>query len=109
MEYNPYSRYPVCVDAVVFALDLRAPIDCVIRNVSEGGALLSLEKPVRLPKLIYLSLGKGAKVVECEIRWRNSNRLMGVRFTPNTSLEARRALLEACAFPEEQTTNASTR
>jgi hypothetical protein len=98
MTYDPYDRYPACVDALMFAGDLRSPINCVIRNVSEGGALLALDRPVQLPKRIYLTLSKGAQVLECEVRWRSSNRLFGVRFSPNNSPEARRALVETCAF-----------
>ena len=98
MTYDPYDRYPSCVDALMFAADLRSPINCVIRNVSEGGALLALDRPVQLPKRIYLALSKGAQVLECEVRWRHSNRLFGVRFSANNSLEARQALVEACAF-----------
>ena len=98
MTYDPYDRYPACVDALMFAGDLRTPINCVIRNVSEGGALLALDRPVQLPKRIYLALSKGAQVLECDVRWRSSNRLFGVRFSPNNSPEARRALVETCAF-----------
>ena len=98
MTYDPYDRYPARVDALMFAGDLRSPINCVIRNVSEGGALLALDRPVQLPKRIYLTLSKGAQVLECEVRWRSSNRLFGVRFSPNNSPEAQRALVETCAF-----------
>jgi hypothetical protein len=98
MTYDPYHRYPACVDALMFAADLRTPIPCVIRNISEGGALLTLDEPVPLPRRIYLTLSKGAQVLECEVRWRNSNRMFGVRFSGSNSPETRRALLDSCAF-----------
>ena len=98
MTYDPYERYPAHVDALMFAGDLRSHINCVIRNISEGGALLALDRPVQLPKRIYLALSKGAQVLECEVRWRNSNRLFGVRFSPNNSPEAQRALIDACVL-----------
>jgi hypothetical protein len=38
MDYDPYVRYAVRVNAKLFAVELRVPIDCIICNLSEGGA-----------------------------------------------------------------------
>lgn len=102
MEYDPYCRYPAAAEAFVQAAGLRGPIGCVIRNISEGGALVTLHRPVQLPKRIFLALRKGAEPVECEVRWRSSNRLFGLRFRPNNKVEALEALLHECAASGEE-------
>jgi hypothetical protein len=103
MDYDPYCRYPASAEALVHAAGLRAPVGCVIRNISEGGALVTLHKPMRLPKRIFLALRKGADALECEVRWRSSNRLFGVRFGPDNKASTLKALLKACAatVPEQ--------
>jgi PilZ domain len=103
MDYDPYCRYPASAEALVHASGLRVPIGCVIRNISEGGALVTLNRPVQLPKQIFLALRKGADALECEVRWRRSNRLFGVRFGPGNKPETLEALLKACVVttPEQ--------
>jgi hypothetical protein len=97
MNHDPYCRYPASAEAFVHADGLRAPVGCVIRNISEGGALVTLSRPVQLPKRIFLALRKGAAdALECEVRWRSSNRLFGVRFAPQNKAETLKALVNAC-------------
>lgn len=100
MDYDPYLRHAVHVDAKLFAATLRVPVDCIIRNLSERGALLAMELPVALPRRVYLSLGNGGCVLECDVRWWKANRLFGIRFSPNNSLETRYALVKFCSTRE---------
>jgi N-glycosylase/DNA lyase len=98
MDADPYVRFAVRMQARLFALDLPVPIDCVICNLSEHGAQLTVEQPVKLPKRVYLAVDKGGRVLECDVRWRKFNRLFGIRFSSNSNVEARRALVvRACA------------
>ena len=100
MDHDPYFRYPVHVNAKLFSTELRVPIDCVIRNLSEEGAQLALKEPASLPRRVYLSPVKGGCVFECDVRWWKSNRLFGIRFSPNSNREARHAFVESARTPE---------
>ena len=91
MDSDPYVRYAVRVQARLFAVELPVSVDCVICNLSESGAQLALEHPVKLPKRVYLAVGKGGRVFKCDVRWRKFNRLFGIRFS---NAEARRSLVE---------------
>ena len=98
MGSDPYVRYAVRVQARLFAVELPVPVDCLISNLSETGAQLVVKQPVKLPKRIYLAVGKGGCVFECDVRWWKFNRLFGIRFSSNSNVEARRALVaHACA------------
>ena len=94
MDSDPYVRYAVRVQARLFAVELPLSVDCVICNLSESGAQVALQQPAKLPKRVYLAVGKGGSVFECDVRWRKSNRLFGIRFTSNSNAEARRSLVE---------------
>ena len=94
MDSDPYVRYPVRVQARLFAVELPLSVDCVICNLSESGAQVALQQPAKLPQRVYLAVGKGGSVFECDVRWRKSNRLFGIRFSSNSNAEARRSLVE---------------
>jgi len=100
MDYDPYVRYAVRVHAKLFAVDLRVPLDCIICNLSEGGAQLALEQPFKLPRRVYLTVGEGGCVFECDVRWWKFNRLFGIRFSSDSDPKARRALVESAYSPE---------
>jgi len=99
MDYDPYVRSAVRVNAKLFAVELRVPIDCIICNLSEGGAQLALEQPVKLPRRVYLTVGNGGCLFECDVRWWKFNRLFGIRFSSDSNPEARRALVESAYLP----------
>ncbi len=46
-------------------------IECVVRNLSDGGALLSFGETTGVPKIFALRIG-GATLVNAEIRWRSA-------------------------------------
>jgi len=54
-------------------------IDCLIRNLSNGGALLMTDSPQSVPDRFDLGLEAVRPVRHCETRWRGNDRL-GVRF-----------------------------
>ena len=75
-------------------------MQCVIRNISEGGAMLAFHKSVRLPRRVYVTRGKGDRLLECEVRWRNCDRLFGMRFASTNSRQALHNLVRACALSD---------
>lgn len=56
-------------------------IDCVMRNVSEGGAALDVESPVGIPDRFDLVMKAETLVRKCWVVWRKDKRI-GVSFEP---------------------------
>jgi len=63
--------------SIVFGLT--SVIDCVIRNMSETGAQLSVESPIGIPDCFALLIKPGRIKRDCRVTWRKANRI-GVRF-----------------------------
>ena len=64
----------------------RPPIRCVIRNISDGGALLVLEKPQSLPYGFLLEIDGQDDIYGCEIRHHYGLKV-GVEFVDTTSIQ----------------------
>lgn len=63
--------------AIIFGLS--PSIDCVIRNMSETGALLVLENPVGIPDEFTLLIKPEQIKRACRVAWRRADRI-GVLF-----------------------------
>jgi hypothetical protein len=59
--------------------DRRATIDCIVRNISEGGACLGVESPVGVPDTFSLVIDRADRSHMCRVIWRMEHR-MGVAF-----------------------------
>jgi len=57
---------------------LHAAIDCVVRDMSDTGARLSVETSVGIPQTFHLVL-EGAPVRACRVIWRKASQI-GVAF-----------------------------
>ncbi|HWP26884.1 MAG TPA: PilZ domain-containing protein [Xanthobacteraceae bacterium] len=55
-------------------------IDCIVKNISDGGAGLIVETPVGIPDHFKLLIAKENFMQPCRVVWRASNRI-GVAFT----------------------------
>jgi hypothetical protein len=53
--------------------------DCVVRNISEGGAMLQLSGPLGIPSHFELVMEPGIPRRKCTVRWRTDNAI-GVSF-----------------------------
>jgi hypothetical protein len=73
-------------------------VECIIRNISQDGALLSLLIPVALPQDVLLWEEKTGRLYECSIRWRRDH-MVGVHFTNLNGRAERRALPQRCFAP----------
>ncbi|HEY1474375.1 MAG TPA: PilZ domain-containing protein [Pseudolabrys sp.] len=56
-----------------------AGFDCIVRNVSETGALLEIESPVGIPNNFILIISKDGVKRSCHVAWRSARRI-GVHF-----------------------------
>ena len=54
-------------------------IDCVVRNLSETGAALSVESPVGIPAEFNLIVASDHVNRRCRLAWRKENRI-GITF-----------------------------
>jgi hypothetical protein len=54
-------------------------IDCVIRNMSETGAMLAVESPLGIPDDFTLLIKPELKKRNCRVAWRGPDRI-GVKF-----------------------------
>ena len=77
-ERRHFGRRQTCVHACISARG-RSPIPCVMRDVSEAGALLEVSDPQWLPPRFRLIVEANGFEVDCEIVHRSDN-AVGVRF-----------------------------
>jgi hypothetical protein len=59
----------------------RATLDCVVRNISEGGALIVVPETVLLPSDFELEIAQRQRSYHAHVRWRTGTRI-GVSFEP---------------------------
>lgn len=57
----------------------RVTLDCVVRNISEGGALLVVSDAVVLPAMFELEIAQRQRSYNAHVRWRSGTRV-GVSF-----------------------------
>lgn len=97
LRERAHTRQQVSIAAKVLAPDLSKCVDCMINDVSAGGALISLRGDARVPDRIYLWQAQTGTNLECEVRWRKLN-LIGLKFTAPYKPEVH-VLLRACSPP----------
>jgi hypothetical protein len=56
-----------------------AVFDCLVRNISGGGAMLEMETLLGIPRAFQIVLDHDAKARPCRVIWRTDRR-MGVAF-----------------------------
>jgi len=65
----------------------RVTLDCVVRNISDGGALLVVSDAVALPGLFELDIAQRQRSYSAHVRWRNGTRV-GVSFETHATTGA---------------------
>ena len=61
------------------SFDRAAGIDCIVRNLSKGGAMLEVESPLGIPDDFTLVIKPEYLRRECHVVWRKAKQI-GVRF-----------------------------
>ena len=66
-------------DRVLFGgraeVDAHSSINCVVRNLSENGACVEVERHTRLPEEINLTIARKGRSYLARVIWREANRL----------------------------------
>jgi hypothetical protein len=71
-EQRQFGRRQTLIHAIVATPNGRRQ-SCIVRNVSQGGALLELSDPHKLPVHFKLVVGADRFEAKCEIRHRTAN------------------------------------
>lgn len=64
----------------------RVTLECVVRNISEGGALLVVSDAVALPAMFELEIAQRQRTYNAHVRWRSGTRV-GVSFETHAVTE----------------------
>jgi hypothetical protein len=64
-------RYNAENPGVIFASELKLGSRIIIRNISKGGAKLTLTENLVVPKKFFLMNFSDKSIFECELRWRD--------------------------------------
>jgi len=81
-ESSPESRVSArkrtLLGAKIIFNDGRSVFDCIVRNLSDTGAMIQIENPLSTPNTFTLQLSDN-RLLACEVRWRKINSI-GVQF-----------------------------
>lgn len=94
-DRREHERHPVQIDGKLIFADGRCVFDCVIVEVSDGGARIALSLEIELPRRVFLWQTKTGSVLECEVCWRE-HKFVGLRFIDTCGRQLRRTLISAC-------------
>ena len=99
MDYDnrAHPRFATSQRGRLLSLDGRCNYNCVIADVSEGGARVRTGDFGLVPNRVYLSIGNGSEFFDCDVRWRRDGQL-GLRFTDIVSSSTRKKLIALCAL-----------
>jgi hypothetical protein len=78
VKQRAHQRSRAFLGAKIVFNDRNSTFDCVIREISEGGAMIKVENALATPDHFTLLLSDGRRY-ECEVRWRRINSI-GVQF-----------------------------
>jgi PilZ domain len=77
-EHRNEARHRALKAARIVFKGHEAVFDCVVRNLSDGGACLKVESPIGIPDSFELMLDD-ASVRHCRVVWRKATQI-GVNF-----------------------------
>lgn len=77
-ESRTAARKRTLLGAKIIFNDGHSVFDCVVRNLSDTGAMIQIENPLSAPSIFNLQLSD-SRLLACQVRWRKINSL-GVHF-----------------------------
>lgn len=78
-EVREYKRAPAYLGAKIYFEHRPSTFDCLVKNVSDNGALLNIEAIWGIPDSFRLHIPKYDAHYVCQTKWRTHNKL-GVQF-----------------------------
>jgi hypothetical protein len=80
-------RDKVIFGAVASVNDRGSTVDCVVRNISEGGACVEFEETAKLPEEMRLTIARKGRSFFARMIWRQADRV-GLAFRTMTASDA---------------------
>jgi hypothetical protein len=99
IERRGFLRHQLHRNGKIILADEPCYIDCAIRNISDDGALVTMQISLPLPTSVFLWDAETGMIYNCDVQWRKQN-MVGLRFTDLCGRAMRRILLEKCALPQ---------
>ena len=78
-EKRNSPRQRVLKAAKIITMDNTSVVDCTVRNLSDSGAQLVIEKSVKMPDEFQFFLANGDTVRDAELAWHRGDRV-GLKF-----------------------------
>jgi len=97
-----HPRHEVRIPGKLILADGARTLDCLILDVSESGARVSVGVEMDLPEKVYLWQSAADTVFDCEVRWREA-KYVGLRFVDTCGRQKRKALLGVADPPRKYT------
>ena len=96
-DNRAHPRFAARLKGRLLSLDGRCNYNCVVIDVSEGGARVSTAEFGLVPTRVFLFLAKSGDIFECDVRWRREGEV-GLRFIiDGVPRSMRKALINLCA------------
>ena len=80
VEHRRASRRAAYMQAAIFHPMQSEHLGCIVRDISQDGALIDFPRSGNLPSLFWLRLDGEATLTLCTVAWRSANQL-GVEFS----------------------------
>lgn len=81
-EAREHQRLPAYLGGEIRFNQNLSTFECLIKNISEKGAMISIDTVWDVPKTFCLYIAKHDKFYDCQTRWRTRSKL-GISFTPS--------------------------
>ena len=92
-DRRAFPRHRVHINGKIILMDGPCYVDCVIRDISEDGAHVTMQLPMQLPVSVYLWEAQTRMIYVCSVQWRRQT-MVGLRFTDRGGRAMRRVLFE---------------
>jgi len=81
-EARKHQRLPAYLGARIHFEHKASTFDCLIKNISDKGALIAIEGVWDIPETFHLYIAKFDKSYSCHAKWKTGNKL-GVSYNKN--------------------------
>lgn len=79
MDERTDARTKTFIAGRIIGSDGGSPLDCIVKDLSEGGAKIEVEDATTVPAMFELEIPQRRTAFRAEIRWRYAH-LIGVKF-----------------------------
>ena len=96
-DNRAHPRVEARLKGRLLSLDGHCNYNCLVADVSEGGARVRTADTYTIPARVFLFLAKSGDIFECDVKWRRDGEV-GLAFIDGVPRSMRKALLNLCAL-----------